>query len=106
MAHPAIALDDVIHQRVRLGFLGVLMETKRVDFRFLKDTLELTDGNLSRHLQVLERAGYVRLDKRIEGRKPRTWVSATALGRDAFTAEIHGLKVIVGRFERDGAPRG
>ncbi len=103
MAYPTIALDDVIHQRVRLGILGVLMETKRVDFRFLKDALELTDGNLSRHLQVLEESGFVTIDKRIEGRRPRTWISATALGRDAFTAEIHALKVIVGRFERNGS---
>ncbi len=103
MAHSAVALDDVIHQRVRLGILGVLMDTKRADFRFPKDTLELTDGNLSRYLQVLDEAGYVTIDKRIEGRRPRTWVSPTALGRDAFTAEIHALKVIIGRFERNGS---
>ncbi len=106
MTHPVVRLDDVIHQRVRLGILGVLMETKRADFKYLKESLELTDGNLSRHLQVLEEAGFVAIEKRIEGRRPRTWVSATPLGRDAFTAEIHALKVIVGRFERDGgSPR-
>jgi DNA-binding MarR family transcriptional regulator len=104
VSHPAIELDDVIHQRVRLAILAVLMEARRVDFRYLKDTLDLTDGNLSRHLRVLEEAGYVRIDKGFEGKRPRTWASATSLGRGAFQAEIHALKVIVGRFERS-SPR-
>ena len=63
------------------------------------------DGLLVRRA-MLEEAGYVVIDKRIEGRRPRTWVRPTRLGRDAFMAEIHALKVIVGRFERDGNGRG
>lgn len=100
MSPTPVDLDDVVHQRVRLGILGVLMEATRADFRFLRDNLELTDGNLSRHLQVLEQAGYVQIDKVFEGKRPRTWVSATELGRDAFNAEITALKLIVGRFEQ------
>lgn len=100
MSHPAIELDDTVHQRVRLGILAVVMEARRVDFRFLRDTLDLTDGNLSRHLQVLEQAGFVQIAKGFEGKRPRTWVSATRLGRRAFDAEIYALKDIVGRFER------
>jgi DNA-binding MarR family transcriptional regulator len=99
MSHPAIGLDDVVHQRVRLGILAILMEATRAEFRYLRDSLDLTDGNLSRHLQVLEEAGYVKITKGFEGRRPRTWVSATKLGRDAFNAEMYALKVLVGAFE-------
>ena len=99
MTHPTNSLDDVVHQRVRLGILAVLMEVRRADFAFLRRALELTDGNLSRHLQVLENAGYVEIEKGYEGKRPRTWVTATALGRDAFHAEVFALKTIVGRFE-------
>lgn len=59
MTHPAQRLDDTVHQRVRLGILAVLSEASRADFGFLRDTLDLTDGNLSRHIAVLEQAGLV-----------------------------------------------
>ncbi|MFD3811078.1 transcriptional regulator [Rhodococcus sp. NPDC058639] len=53
MTHPTSGLDDVVHQRVRLGVLAVLSQAKSVDFVFLKEELGLTSGNLSRHLTVL-----------------------------------------------------
>ena len=61
MTHPALQLDDVVHQRVRLGILAVLAEAKRADFGFLRDALDLSDGNLSRHIQVLEEAAHLGL---------------------------------------------
>ena len=100
MTHPALALDDVVHQRVRLALLGAITEGRKVEFTFLRDRLDLTDGNLSRHLQVLEDAGYVRSTKGFEGRRRRTWLSVTPLGRQAYRAEIESLKLIVAEFER------
>lgn len=97
---PTKDLDDVVHQRVRLGILTVVNEARRVDFNYLKGTLELTGGNLSQHLRVLEDAGFVAVDKVIEGRKPRTWVSITRSGRRALRREIEALKAIVNRAER------
>ncbi|TME58527.1 MAG: hypothetical protein E6I54_13075 [Chloroflexi bacterium] len=47
VTHPSSALDDTIHQRVRLGILAVLSESRRADFAYLKDVLEVTAGNLS-----------------------------------------------------------
>jgi DNA-binding HxlR family transcriptional regulator len=79
--HPAARLDDVVHQRVRLGILTVLDEARRADFAYLRDELGLTDGNLSRHLRVLDQAGYVAIEKAFEGNRPRTWVSATRQGK-------------------------
>jgi DNA-binding MarR family transcriptional regulator len=102
MSHPSLRLDDTVHQRVRLGILAVLREAKRADFTYLRDALDLSDGNLSRHIQVLEEAGLVRVEKGFEGRRPRTWVSATSGGRAALTAELEALRDLISRVE-DGA---
>jgi len=95
MTHPSRRLDDAVHQRTRLGILAVLCEGGRTDFSYLRDILGLTDGNLSRNLSKLEDAGYVRIDKVIEGRRPRTWISATRAGRAALSAEIAALQEII-----------
>lgn len=95
MSHPSRRLDDAVHQRTRLGILAVLCEGGRADFPYLRDTLELTDGNLSRNIARLEDAGYVRVQKVFEGRRPRTWLSATRAGRAALKAEVAALQEII-----------
>lgn len=99
MEHPAKRLEDTVHQRVRLGILTMLIDKPRADFSQLRDTLHLTDGNLSRHLQVLEDAGYVRIVKLFENRKPKTWVSVTREGRGALEAEIDALRELIERID-------
>ena len=99
-AHPSQRLDDTVHQRVRLGILAVLAEADEADFAFLKDALSLTDGNLSRHLQVLEEAGFVHVHKTFEGRRPRTWISATKAGRSAFASELAALRELIAGVDR------
>lgn len=98
-AHPALDLEDTVHQRVRLGLLAVLTESRRADFVYLRQTLALTDGNLARHLGVLEQAGYVALEKTFENRKPRTWVTVTREGRRAFAAELDALRALLARID-------
>ncbi len=100
--HPTQRLDDVVHQRVRLGILAVLAEADRADFRYLRDVLGLTDGNLSRHLTVLENAGHVRIQKVFEGKKPRTWVKATRRARAALEAEVAALRELLDRIGEEG----
>lgn len=100
--HPITALDDVVHQRTRLGILTVLAECQRSDFPFLKSVLELTDGNLGRHLEVLSGEGLITITKGYEGRRPRTWADITPLGRDALAAQIAAMKELVRRFEDAG----
>ena len=102
MTHPALQLDDVVHQRVRLGILAVFAEAKRAEFGYLRDALDLSDGNLSRHIQVLEEAGLVSVEKGYEGRRPRTWVSASRRGRAALDAELRSLRELISRV--DGKP--
>ena len=98
MTHPSSLLDDTVHQRVRLGILAILCEVRRADFSYLRDTLELSDGNLARHLQVLDEAGHVRIAKTFEGKRPRTWVSATPQGRSALETEIRSLRALISRL--------
>jgi DNA-binding MarR family transcriptional regulator len=105
-SHPSQRLDDTVHQRVRLGILAVLAEADQADFGFLKDALKLTDGNLSRHLQVLEEAGYVAVRKTFEGRRPRTWISATRAGRSAFASEVAALRELIAGVDRSGNANG
>ncbi len=99
MTHPTQKLDEVVHQKTRLGMLAILSDVQKADFNFLKETLTLSDGNLSRHLQVLEEAGLVKLDKVFEGKRPRTWVSLTKAGRSAFQAELISLQALMGGLE-------
>ncbi len=97
--HPVNGLDDVVHQRVRLGVLAVTHEARRVEFGFLRTTLELTAGNLSQHLTVLEKAGLVTVEKGYEGRRGRTWVQLTKAGRQALHEEIAALKPLIRQVE-------
>jgi len=98
--HPVNGLDDVVHQRVRLGILAVTHEAKRVEFSFLRETLDLTGGNLSQHLGVLERAGLIDIEKGYEGRRPRTWISLTKAGGAALRDELAALKTLIRQLER------
>jgi DNA-binding MarR family transcriptional regulator len=99
VTHPAQRLDDTVHQRVRLGILAVLSEASRADFGYLRDALELTDGNLSRHLAVLEAAGLVKVEKTLDGKRTRTWVQATKVGKQALQAEVAALRDLIARVD-------
>jgi DNA-binding MarR family transcriptional regulator len=98
--HPTNGLDDVVHQKHRLGILTVAAESKRVEFGYLREALELTAGNLSRHITVLEEADLLRVEKGYDGRRPRTWVSITAAGRTALAKEIAALRALVDRHDQ------
>ncbi|MGW3242167.1 transcriptional regulator [Streptomyces sp. NPDC001070] len=96
--HPTHALDDTVHQRVRLGILTIAREADRVEFGFLKTQLAVTDGNLSRHLKVLEDSRLITLEKGYAGRRPRTWIALTREGTQALDAELRALRALVHRL--------
>jgi DNA-binding MarR family transcriptional regulator len=97
--HPTNGLNDVVHQRHRLGILTIAAESKRVEFGYLKDSLELTGGNLSRHLTVLVDAGLLDMEKGYDGKRPKTWVSITRAGRQALADEIAALRALIARHD-------
>ncbi|MFF0474981.1 winged helix-turn-helix domain-containing protein [Streptomyces sp. NPDC004284] len=103
--HPALGLDDVVHQRVRLGILTVAHQARRVEFGFLRTALGLTAGNLSQHLTVLEKAGLVEIEKGYEGKRPRTWLSLTPSGDRALKDEVTQLKRLIQQIEQGGPDR-
>ena len=100
------SLDDAVHQRTRLAILTVLLEAGEADFRFLKQTLDLTDGNLGRHLEVLSGAGHVTTRRGYDGRRSKAWVALTPRGADALRIEADALRAIVARLDDGAAPRG
>lgn len=101
-AHPANGLNDVVHQRVRLGILTVAHEARQVEFGYLRTSLELTAGNLSQHLSVLENAGLITIDKGYAGKRARTWISLTTAGRTALREEIEQLKLLIRAIDGAG----
>ena len=84
---------------------GGRTESRRADFVYLRDALDLTDGSLSRHLQVLETSGYVQIEKTFDGRRPRTRVAATNAGRKAFASEVAALRTLIAIVDRRTAPK-
>jgi hypothetical protein len=97
--HPSTVLTEVVHQRTRLGILTVLAESRRADFTYLKSTLQLTDGNLGRHLEILAAEGLIKITKGYEGRRPRTWAEITKLGDAALASQMAAMKQLVTQFE-------
>jgi DNA-binding transcriptional ArsR family regulator len=96
------SLDETIHQKVRLGIMSALMARGEADFRFLKQTLGVTDGNLSIHLSKLEDAGYVASAKEFVRKKPHTTYTPTDAGRLAFHDYLGALERIVQSAGRTG----
>lgn len=96
--HPIHDLDDDVHQRVRLGILAALQGLAGADVAHLKATLGVTDGNLGRHLQALEAAGYITQTRATGSGRPRTWVKISSKGRRALRAEIRALQRLLGQL--------
>ncbi|MFX1571799.1 MAG: winged helix-turn-helix domain-containing protein [Promethearchaeota archaeon] len=77
-------IDKIIHEPARLMIMSYLYVVEGADFIFLKNQTGLTWGNLSSHITKLEDAGYVNVKKEFVGKKTRTLLSLTDVGRDAF----------------------
>ena len=89
--------DEIIHQSMRLKIMAALNMVRQkdgVEFTQLKSLLATTDGNLGAHLETLSKANYVVIDKRSDGKRPRTYVRATPAGRRAFVQHVAYLREI------------
>jgi DNA-binding MarR family transcriptional regulator len=102
--HPVSGLSDIVHQRARLGILAIVHEAPRVEFSYLRSSLDLSAGNLSQHLGVLESAGLITLEKGYAGKRARTWVTITKAGRAALAEEVTQLKLLISRIDSAGPP--
>jgi DNA-binding MarR family transcriptional regulator len=95
LKHLVEGLDPMLHERGRLAIVSVLAAADRLTFTDLRDTLGMTDGNLSVHLQKLEEKGYVAIEKQFVGRRPQTSCRLTKAGHRAFARYLDHLEAIV-----------
>jgi len=96
----ALALDRLIHERMRLGILSALAVNDSLSFNDLKRLMKTTDGNLSVHARKLEEAEYVTCTKSFEGRMPKTEYAITPAGRRALERYLDHMEAII-RATRD-----
>jgi DNA-binding HxlR family transcriptional regulator len=90
-----LALDRLIHERLRLGIVSALAVNERLTFNDLKRLLQTTDGNLSVHARKLEEADYISCEKSFESRLPRTEYRLTAAGRRALEKYLAHMEAII-----------
>jgi DNA-binding MarR family transcriptional regulator len=89
-------LDRTIHEPVRLRIMAILSGVDRADFKFMLTTLGLSKGNLASHIDKLERAGYVEVQKSFNGKLPHTEYRLTDAGRTAlhdYWAALDAIRV-------------
>jgi DNA-binding MarR family transcriptional regulator len=91
----ALALDRLIHERLRLGIVSALAVNGSLTFNELKGLMKTTDGNLSVHARKLEDAGYVTCTKSFEGRVPRTEFRITPTGRRALERYLDHMEALI-----------
>jgi DNA-binding transcriptional ArsR family regulator len=89
--------DDLIHAPTRLAIVSLLAASEAADFKFIRDSVALSDSALSKQLTTLEEAGYVQIRKSFVGKRPRTSARLTAVGRAAFEQHVAALQAIVSR---------
>ncbi|MCH8902619.1 MAG: transcriptional regulator [Bacteroidetes bacterium] len=90
-----LRLNKLFESRIRLGIMSILVVNDWVDFKYLKETLDLTDGNLASHLHSLEKNNYIHVRKGFIGRKPNTSFSVTDVGRKEFKLHLNALERLI-----------
>jgi DNA-binding MarR family transcriptional regulator len=98
---PLLQLDRVIHEKGRLAIMSLLAASAQLSFTELRDTLNLTDGNLTAHIRTLQESGYVAITKTFQGSRSLTTFSLTAHGRQSFSDYIDLLEKIVQQAKRE-----
>jgi DNA-binding MarR family transcriptional regulator len=89
--------DELILSKTRLGIIAALISGDKLDFTYLRNTLNLSDGNLSVQICKLEGAGYINVKKVFVDRKPKTFCKITSKGQKAVRNLIRKLE----RFNRE-----
>ena len=95
MNNPISKLNKSFESRVRLGIMSILMVNESIDFKNLKEHLQVTDGNLASHLKALEKLDMILVKKQFIGRKPNTTYEATDVGRQAFESHLKALEGLI-----------
>lgn len=96
----ADGLDPVIHAPARLQLSALLAGVDEMEFASARETIDVSDSVLSKHLAQMQEAGYVRLRKAALGGRQRTWLSLTAEGRAALECHLNALEAIAALARR------
>ena len=88
-------LNVTFENRIRLAIMSLLMLSEEMDFNSMKEQLDVTDGNLSSHISMLEKNKFVNVKKAFIGKVPRTIYTATREGRRAFEGHLDALEKII-----------
>jgi predicted ArsR family transcriptional regulator len=100
---PFLQLDRTIHEKGRLAIMSLLAASPLLSFTEIRDTLRMTDGNVTAHLRTLHEAGYVAVTKAFQEGRPLTSYALTKEGRTAFTAYVELLAQIVQQAKQAGS---
>tara|TARA_B100001765_G_C19326605_1_gene259852 strand:+ start:284 stop:595 length:312 start_codon:yes stop_codon:yes gene_type:complete len=92
---PIQQLDRVIHEKGRMAIMSMLAAAPELSFTDLRDTLNMTDGNLTTHIRTLQQAGYVAVSKSYKKNRPLTTCALTTDGHKAFGHYVGLLEKIV-----------
>ena len=90
------AVDKLIHEPARLATLSILDAVESADFLYLQRATRLTKGNLSVHLQKLEEAGLIEIQKTFQGKYPRTLCKLTMKGKEEFRQYKEQIQIVLG----------
>ncbi len=94
-AERAPELDNLIHERMRLGIVSALAANASLTFSELKEMLKTTDGNISVHARKLEEADYINCTKSFDGRIPKTEYRLTSVGRKALERYLDHMEALI-----------
>ncbi|MBK9313023.1 MAG: transcriptional regulator [Acidobacteria bacterium] len=94
-AEKAPELDNLIHERMRLGIVSALAANASLTFSELREMLKTTDGNISVHARKLEEAEYIACSKSFDGRVPKTEYRLTAAGRKALERYLDHMEALI-----------
>jgi DNA-binding MarR family transcriptional regulator len=100
---PFLQLDRVIHEKGRLAIMSLLAASPQLAFTEMRDTLQMTDGNLTAHIRTLHEAGYVSVTKAFQQGRQVTTYALTPEGRKAFAAYVDLLEQIVQQTRQPSA---
>jgi DNA-binding MarR family transcriptional regulator len=101
MSEPRV--DEVIHHPTRLALVGFLSGCHEAEFGVVRDYCQISDASVSRIVSALEEAGYVKVRKGYIGKRPRTWLALTPVGRAALAAHLAALRAVVDSAARAAA---
>ena len=93
--HPRHGVDETLSAPLRLSLVAALARVENAEFGTLRDSLEVSDSQLSKQASALEGVGYVSMRKGYVGKRPRTWLSITPEGRSALATHLSALRAIV-----------